>query len=160
GAVEVLAVADGKASAERAIAIPTVPAAGRRPAATPPKAQKQPPPPGSNNARPGGEAPGPGSRGPLLGVHPPEGRPGEELGAGRGAREIPVGVAPCGGALSPDGKTAYVSNWGGRRPRPGDATAYSSGTAVVVDPGTGVASTGTISVVDVAAGNAAEIEVG
>ena len=73
--------------------------------------------------------------------------------------QIPVGVAPYGVVLS--GSKAYVSNWGGRRAQPGDATADTAGTPAVVDPQTGVVSTGTVSVIDLAAGKVtAEIPVG
>ncbi|MEX1238902.1 MAG: alkaline phosphatase family protein, partial [Cyclobacteriaceae bacterium] len=43
---------------------------------------------------------------------------------------------------------AYVTNWGGRLPRAGDKTALSAGTPVVIDSGTGIASSGTVSVID------------
>ncbi|MBT7098234.1 YncE family protein, partial [Candidatus Poribacteria bacterium] len=61
--------------------------------------------------------------------------------------EIDVGVAPYDVALSPDRGTAYVSNWGGRRPAADDLTAPSSGTDVIVDE-RGVAASGTVSFVD------------
>jgi len=71
------------------------------------------------------------------------------LGAEGVEEEIPVGVAPYDVVVSPDGSTAYVSNWGGRRPGADDLTATSSGTNVVVDE-RGVGASGTVSVVDVA----------
>jgi YVTN family beta-propeller protein len=74
-----------------------------------------------------------------------------DLVAGKVVREIPVGVAPYGVVLSKDGKTAWVSNWGGRRPINGDRTGKSAGTDTVVDA-RGVASTGTVSLVHLAAG--------
>ncbi len=61
--------------------------------------------------------------------------------------QIPVGVAPYAVAFSKDHSLAYVSNWGGRRAKKGDKTAKSAGTDTVVDE-RGVASTGTISIVD------------
>lgn len=64
--------------------------------------------------------------------------------------EIPVGVAPYAVALA--GGKAYVSNWGGRHPSPDEPTAESSGTPTLVDPVTGVAASGTVSVVDLAQG--------
>jgi YVTN family beta-propeller protein len=60
--------------------------------------------------------------------------------------EIPVGIAPY--TVVRIGDRAYVSNWGGRRPVEGDVTGPTSGSRVVVDPDTGIASTGTVSVVD------------
>jgi YVTN family beta-propeller protein len=73
--------------------------------------------------------------------------------------EVPVGTYPYGTLATPDGSYVYVSNWGGRRPGPGDPTdgVYS----VIVDPRTGIASTGTVSVVDtVRRAVVAEIPVG
>lgn len=61
---------------------------------------------------------------------------------------VPVGIAPYTVLLS--GDKLYVTNWGGRVPEQGDKTALSAGTPVVVDPSTGIASTGTVSVVDIA----------
>jgi YVTN family beta-propeller protein len=81
-----------------------------------------------------------------------------DLQTGAVSREIPVGMAPFDVAISADGKLAYVSNWGGRRPRRAqhgasaeDRTAKSAGDDIVVDE-RGTASTGTVSVVDLAAG--------
>ncbi len=60
-----------------------------------------------------------------------------------------------------DGDTAYVSNEGGRPARPGDTTNYSDGTPVVSSPVTGAATTGTVSVVNLATNKAdGEIAVG
>ena len=74
-----------------------------------------------------------------------------DLERGELVREIPVGVAPFDVALSPDERTLYVSNWGGRRPEAGEATAPSSGTPVLVDE-RGIASSGTVGKVDIQAG--------
>ncbi len=59
---------------------------------------------------------------------------------------VPVGSYPYTVAVS--GGKAYVSNWGGRRPGPGDMT--DGVFPVVVDPRTGIPKSGTVSVVDVA----------
>ena len=73
---------------------------------------------------------------------------------------IPVGMAPYTVLLGNDHK-AYVSNWAGRKPVPGEPTANSSGSRVLVNPETGIASSGTVSVVDtVARKETAQIEVG
>ncbi|MDX9972818.1 MAG: beta-propeller fold lactonase family protein, partial [FCB group bacterium] len=73
--------------------------------------------------------------------------------------QIPVGIAPYT-VLLHAGK-AYVSNWGGRVPREGDATGPTSGSKAVVDAATGIASTGTVSVVDLGERKVvAEIETG
>jgi YVTN family beta-propeller protein len=60
--------------------------------------------------------------------------------------QIPVGIAPYT-VLMHENK-AYVSNWGGRQRISGDKTGPSGGSKVVVDPKTGIASSGTVSVVD------------
>jgi DNA-binding beta-propeller fold protein YncE len=83
-----------------------------------------------------------------------------DLAEGKVTRTIDVGVSPFAVVVSPDQKFAYVSNWGGRRSKDGDRTAASGGTLAVVDA-RGVAASGTVSIVDLAAGKAvAEIEVG
>ena len=61
-------------------------------------------------------------------------------------REIPVGNAPREVVIA--GTRAFVSDQGGRRPVPGDTTNASDGTAIVSDPSTGAATTGSVSVVD------------
>lgn len=61
--------------------------------------------------------------------------------------EIPVGIAPYDVVLASDAK-AYVSNWGGRRPKEGEPTYNTSGSQVLVDTETGIASNGSVSVID------------
>jgi YVTN family beta-propeller protein len=66
-------------------------------------------------------------------------------------RAFDVGVAPFDVVLAA-GK-AYVSNWGGRRPGPGDLTGPAGqGTEVRVDPVRHIASEGSVSVIDLATG--------
>jgi len=66
-------------------------------------------------------------------------------------REIPVGNAPYGIAIV--GDKAYVSNWAGRMPGPGDPQGPSGEAKPVrVDPVRNIASDGSVSVVDLAAG--------
>src|SRR5215813_3067703 len=60
--------------------------------------------------------------------------------------EIPVGTYPYTVVASVDGQHVYVSNWGGRRPGPGDTTDGMN--PVIVDPRTGIAASGTISVIN------------
>jgi YVTN family beta-propeller protein len=60
--------------------------------------------------------------------------------------QIPVGVAPYSVILDKD--KAYVTNQGGRIPVADDKTALTSGTSIVIDPETGIASSGTVSVID------------
>lgn len=79
---------------------------------------------------------------------------------GRVLRSFDVGVAPFDVVLVA-GK-AYVSNWGGRRPLPGDLTGPAGrGTEVKVDPARHVASEGSVSVIALATGKSrAEILTG
>jgi YVTN family beta-propeller protein len=85
-----------------------------------------------------------------------------ELDARKGglSRAFDVGVAPFDVVLA-RGK-AYVSNWGGRRPQPGDLTGPAGrGTEVKVDPARHVASEGSVSVIDLASGRSlAEVVTG
>ena len=67
--------------------------------------------------------------------------------AGNSIVEVPVGIAPFE-VLIASGTKAYVSNWGGRKPVEGEPVYKSSGSDVLVDPKTGIASSGTVSVVD------------
>ncbi|MBV9156339.1 MAG: PD40 domain-containing protein, partial [Acidobacteriaceae bacterium] len=64
--------------------------------------------------------------------------------------QIRVGNAPHSIVISEDGKTAYVSNEGGREATEGDFQIWSAGTEIVADPFVGAAITGTVSVVDLA----------
>ncbi len=73
------------------------------------------------------------------------------LANGNVTQQITVGVAPWDVALSPDGNTAYVSDWGGRFPTGGDLTAPSAGTQVVIDS-RGVAASGVVSFVNLLTG--------
>ncbi len=59
---------------------------------------------------------------------------------------VPVGVAPY--SVMINGNRAYVTNWGGRLAGKNDKIAMSAGTPVVVDSKTGIASSGTVSVID------------
>lgn len=60
---------------------------------------------------------------------------------------IPVGVAPFAVTMTESNKV-YVSNWGGDGPKEGDPQAVSSKTPIKIDPRTGIASDGTVSVVE------------
>ncbi len=68
------------------------------------------------------------------------------LQTGKLEAQIPVGIAPYAVVIKND--KAYVSNWGGRLPKAGDMSAPSSGSMVVIDTKTGIASTGTVSVIN------------
>ena len=66
-----------------------------------------------------------------------------------GARDVVnVGVAPYTVVATRSGKL-YVSNWGGDPPRAGDPAGATSGTAIRIDPNTGIANDGTVSVVEI-----------
>ena len=83
-----------------------------------------------------------------------------DLDGGKVVKEIAVGVAPYDVVVSDDGKTAFVSDWGGRKAREGEKSADSSGTMVPVD-NHGVARVGCVSFVDLAAGKESQqVEVG
>jgi YVTN family beta-propeller protein len=72
-----------------------------------------------------------------------------DLSAGKETERVAVGVAPYAVAIAKDQRLAYVSNWGGRRAKKGERTAKSAGTDTLVDE-RGVASSGTVSIVDLA----------
>lgn len=78
-----------------------------------------------------------------------------DLAGGAPARTAATGIAPFGAAIDKDGKTAWVSNWGGRRPSASDVTAptglEATADRVVVDA-RGIASTGTVTRIDLESG--------
>jgi YVTN family beta-propeller protein len=67
------------------------------------------------------------------------------LMTGKVEQTVAVGVAPYM-VVCPTADRAYVSNWGGDAPRPGNPQELSSGTPVRIDPKSGVANQGTISI--------------
>lgn len=60
---------------------------------------------------------------------------------------VPVGVAPFGVLADAAESTIYVSNWGGDPPAPDQPQGVSSETPLRIDPRTGVANHGSVSVV-------------
>ncbi len=70
---------------------------------------------------------------------------------------IPTGIAPFGAAVNAAATVAYVTNWGGRLPKPGDLTAPTglapTADKVVID-NRGVASTGAVTRIDLASARA------
>src|SRR5579871_4088428 len=64
--------------------------------------------------------------------------------------QIRVGNVPHSIVISRSGTTAYISNEGGRPATAADFQIYSAGTPIVADPVVGSATTGTVSVVDLA----------
>ncbi len=74
-----------------------------------------------------------------------------DASSGRMLRLFDVGVAPYDVILV--GSKAYVSNWGGSRPKPGDTVGPAGrGTEVRIDPVTGVAREGSVTVIDLSTG--------
>jgi len=73
---------------------------------------------------------------------------------------VPVGVAPYRVAASPDGRTLYVANRGGRAPGSNEPQARSAGSPVRIDPTTDAALQGSISVIDDEKLTSSEIVVG
>ncbi len=83
-----------------------------------------------------------------------------DLIAGKLTRQIDVGICPYDIVLLPNGKTAYISNFGGARPTKGQKTADTAGSEMIVDD-RGIGASGTLSKIDLAAGKSiAEITVG
>ncbi|MEP7273996.1 MAG: bifunctional YncE family protein/alkaline phosphatase family protein [Acidobacteriota bacterium] len=74
-----------------------------------------------------------------------------DLNSGKLVGRPNVGIAPFGAAISADGAVAFVTNWGGRVPKPGDLTAptgfQANADQVVVDE-RGIAATGTVTRID------------
>ncbi|MFB3785011.1 MAG: alkaline phosphatase family protein [bacterium] len=64
-------------------------------------------------------------------------------------QQIDTGICPFTVILTRPG-LAYVSNWGGRRPKEGEPTARSSGSETLIDEETGVASSGNVTVIGLA----------
>lgn len=63
---------------------------------------------------------------------------------GKLEEQVQVGIAPYSVVIKLD--KAYITNWGGRHSNSNDMTAPSSGSLVVIDKKTGIASSGTVSV--------------
>ncbi len=75
------------------------------------------------------------------------------------SKSVPVGSSPFGSYVSPDGKKVYTSNWGG--PKPADGDKVDPVFPVKINPVTGAAADGSVSVYDVAGGQAQpDIKVG
>ncbi|MBO0721822.1 MAG: beta-propeller fold lactonase family protein, partial [Blastocatellia bacterium] len=76
-----------------------------------------------------------------------------DLNTGKLTGTPATGIAPFGAAINSSGTIAYVTNWGGRLPKPGELTAPTGldpkADQVVVDA-RGIASTGTVTRVDLA----------
>jgi YVTN family beta-propeller protein len=69
------------------------------------------------------------------------------LTTGKVEQVVPVGVAPYM-ICCPTPQRCYVSNWGGDPPQKGDPQAESSKTPIRIDPRTGIANHGTVSVLE------------
>ena len=87
-----------------------------------------------------------------------------DIATGSVIYKVDTGMVPFAAVVNTEGSIAYVSNWGGRRPGAQDVTAKTGLAAdadrVVVDS-RGIASTGTLTRIDILAGRAdGEIAVG
>jgi DNA-binding beta-propeller fold protein YncE len=87
-----------------------------------------------------------------------------DLDGAKPAVKVDVSTAPASVVLSDDGCTAWVSHWGGRKPKPGEKTAP-TGLAQTADQvpidARGVAASGTVSRIDTQTGKVTiEIETG
>ena len=82
-----------------------------------------------------------------------------DLSADKVIRRFPAQMLPFTVALSEDEKTLLVSNWGGRNPKKDDETAETAEALIVVDP-RGAPDSGTVSLIDRAAGTATHLEIG
>src|SRR5262249_35985809 len=70
-----------------------------------------------------------------------------DVATGALLRKAPTGIAPFAAAIDSSGTVAYVTNWGGRRPKPGEKTSptgVAKGADQVVVDSRGIASTGTV----------------
>ncbi len=77
-----------------------------------------------------------------------------DLASGKAKGTVRTGIAPFGVQVNSAGTVAYVSNWGGRFPEANDTTSTTGmrpGADRVVVDARGIASTGTVSRVDLAA---------
>jgi YVTN family beta-propeller protein len=68
------------------------------------------------------------------------------VASGKVEQVVPVGVAPFAVVVARD--KVYVSNWGGDAPKADDPQATSSKTPIKIDPRTGIANEGTVSVIE------------
>jgi len=75
-------------------------------------------------------------------------------------REVPVGMAPFGVVVAQAHGRVFVTNRGGRRPKEGENTSTSSGSAMLTDPVTGTTTTGTVSVIGINDDSVRELAVG
>ncbi|HEY2154743.1 MAG TPA: bifunctional YncE family protein/alkaline phosphatase family protein, partial [Isosphaeraceae bacterium] len=82
-----------------------------------------------------------------------------DLATGKRVKEYPVQNVPFEPRLSEDESTLVVSNWGGRPPKPGERTAKSLDTDILVDE-RGVPASGTVSLIDLMAGGTRHVDVG
>lgn len=71
-----------------------------------------------------------------------------DVAEGKVLRKIPVGICPYAIVISKDKKYAFVSNFGGPKPKKGDRTEVSAGSDVAVDD-LSIALRGSVSVIDI-----------
>jgi len=82
-----------------------------------------------------------------------------DLATHKRVRDFPVQTLPYEVKLSADEQSLIVSNWGGRKPLPGDETAKSGDEDIVVDR-RGAPSTGTVSIIDRSTTKTSHLNVG
>jgi DNA-binding beta-propeller fold protein YncE len=82
-----------------------------------------------------------------------------DLSKGKRIREFPVQNLPFEPRLSEDERTLIVSNWGGRIAKPGERTAKSQDTDILVDD-RGAPASGTVSLIDLKTAQTRHIDVG
>ncbi|HEU0186189.1 MAG TPA: alkaline phosphatase family protein, partial [Blastocatellia bacterium] len=76
-----------------------------------------------------------------------------DLNTGKLTGKVATGIAPFGSVINAAGTIAYVTNWGGRLPKPGELTAptgYDPKADQVVVDERGIASTGAVTRIDLA----------
>ena len=78
---------------------------------------------------------------------------------GKRLRKMECNMIPFGAKLSENGTQLIVTNWGGRVPRAGDYASKTGISKIVVDK-RGVASNGTVSIIDLSSGARKDLEVG
>ena len=82
-----------------------------------------------------------------------------ELPSRKRLRGLPVQNLPFEPRLTNDEKTLVVSNWGGRPPKPGERSAKSQYTSILVDE-RGAPASGTVSLINLESGETRNIDVG
>ena len=122
------------------------------------------PAPSQNSSAPRPVPSGPGPRYAIVPLTFDDATAIVDLTTGALKSSVRTGIAPFGAAINTASTVAYVSNWGGRFPRPQDLTAPTGsdqGADQAVVDKRGIAASGTVSRIDIPAGKVTHnIEVG